>query len=181
MKETAICFEKRGKKMKLTSAEASKMIRQIKDDMALLSTQEKNGCRFVAATIENVEEVRPKYSYAETAAKMDEYERRIRAIKHALNLFNANTKPDGVDMTIDEILVYLPQLSERLRRLAVMLTAPEKERVEDSGRTSIIEYNYANYDYDAVRSDYDKLQALKSRLLTALDVANNTVSFEVEI
>ena len=44
----------------------------------------------------------------------------------------------------------------------------------------MIEYEYLNYDLQKVQEDYDALMDLKSRALTALDVVNNTVSFEAE-
>ena len=176
--------EKIGKhmlEMKLTSAEANKMIRALKDQYRLLFSQEENVVSFIAATTENVEEVRPSYSYEETAAKYDEIERKIRKIKHALNVFNATTKVDGFDMTIDEMLVFLPQATDRLRKLSGMLAKPEKSRAENTGRTNIIEYEYLNYDLEKVRQDYDALMDRKSRALSALDVLNNTVQFEVEL
>ena len=84
-------------------------------------------------------------------------------------------------MTIDEMLVYLPQTSERLRKLEDMLAKPEKARAMNTGRTSIIEYEYLNYDLQKVQQDYDALLDLKNRAMTALDVVNNTVPFEVEL
>ena len=167
--------------MKLTSAEANKMIRALRDQHRLLLMQEENVVSFIAATTENIEEVRPSYSYEETTAKFDEIERKIRKIKHALNVFNATTVVDGFDMTIDEMLVFLPQTSERLRKLEDMLAKPEKTRAQNTGRTSIIEYEYLNYDLQKVQQDYDALLDLKNRALTALDVVNNTVPFEAEI
>lgn len=167
--------------MKLTSAEANKMIRALRDQHRLLLMQEENVVSFIAATTENIEEVRPSYSYEETAAKFDEIERKIRKIKHALNVFNATTVVDGFDMTIDEMLVFLPQTSERLRKLEDMLAKPEKTRAQNTGRTSIIEYEYLNYDLQKVQEDYDALMDLKNRALTALDVVNNTVPFEAEL
>ena len=167
--------------MKLTSAEANKMIRALRDQHRLLLLQEENVVSFIAATTENIEEVRPSYSYEETAAKFDEIERKIRKIKHALNVFNATTVVDGFDMTIDEMLVFLPQTSERLRKLEDMLAKPEKARAMNTGRTSIIEYEYLNYDLQKVQEDYDALMDLKNRALTALDVVNNTVPFEAEL
>ena len=123
----------------------------------------------------------PAVSYEETAAKYDEIERKIRKIKHALNVFNATTKVDGFDMTIDEMLVFLPQATDRLRKLSGMLAKPEKSRAENTGRTNIIEYEYLNYDLEKVQQDYDALMDRKSRALSALDVLNNTVQFEVEL
>ena len=165
--------------MKVTSAEANKMIRQLRDQKELLFTQEKNVISFVAATTENVEEVRPAYSYEEMAAKFDEIDRKVRKIKHALNVFNSTTVVDGFDMTIDEMLVFLPQATDRLRKLTVMLSKPAKSRAENTGRTAIIEYEYLNYDLAKVQKDYDDLMDMKNRALTALDVVNNTVTFEI--
>ena len=167
--------------MRMTSAEANKMIKQLRDDIAYWKLQEQNNSRFIAATIENIEDVRPSYSYAEVTAKLAACDEKIRKVKHALNVFNSTTVIEGFDMTIDEMLVYLPQLSERQTRLSALMMKPEKERVMNSGRTSIIEYEYANYDYAAVKKDYDEVSELKNRALTALDVTNNTVPFDVEI
>ena len=114
------------------------------------------------------------------AAKFDEIDRKVRKIKHALNVFNSTTVIDGFDMTIDEMLVFLPQATDRLRKLAVMLSTPAKSRAENTGRTAIIEYEYLNYDLAKAQKDYDDLMDMKNRALTALDVVNNTVPFEIE-
>lgn len=167
--------------MKMTSAEANKLIKQLRDQIRLLESQENNLISFIAATTENVEDVRPAYSYEEYAATYDELEEKIRKIKHALNQFNASTVPEGTDMTIDEILVFLPQATDRLRKLSVMLSRPAKLRAENTGRISIIEYEYLNYDLAAVKKDYDVLLEKKAKVMTALDLVNNTVPFDVNI
>ena len=167
--------------MKMTSAEANKMIKQLRDQYRLLESQERNLISFIAATTENIEDVRPAYSYEDTRDQYDEIERKIRRIKHALNQFNARTVPVGLDMTIDELLVFLPQANDRLRKLAAMLSRPVKLRAENTGRTSIIEYEYLNYDPVAVQKNYDALLEYKNRAMTALDVTNNTVPFEVDL
>ncbi len=167
--------------MKMTSAEANKLIKQLRDQYRLLESQESNLVSFIAATTENIEDVRPAYSYEDTRNQYDEIERKIRRIKHALNQFNASTVPEGLDMTIDELLVFLPQASDRLRKLTAMLSRPVKLRAENTGRTSIIEYEYLNYDPAAVQKDYDALLEYKNRAMTALDVTNNTVPFEVDL
>ena len=166
--------------MKMTSSEAVKTIKQLRDQYKLLESQENNVISFVAATTENIEDVRPPYSYEEMSAKYDEIERKIRKIKHALNLFNASTVPEGLNMTIDELLVFLPQITERLRKMSVMLSQPAKTRVDKTVRINIIEYEYLNYDLGKVQSDYEELLSFKNRALTALDIANNTVTFDVE-
>ena len=44
-------------------------------------------------------------------------EEEIRKLKHALNVFNASNKVPGFEMTVDEMLVYLPQLSREKNKL----------------------------------------------------------------
>ncbi len=166
--------------MKMTSAEANKMINQLREEYRLILEQEINVLTFIAATTEDIDEAKPPYDYIETTAKKAEIEQKIRKIKHALNLFNISTIVDGFNMTVDEVLVFLPQSTETLRRMKVMLSKPVKMRAENTGRTSLIEYEYLNYDPEQVREDYDTLTEKKNRLLTALDVLNNTVPFEVE-
>ena len=157
------------------------MIRQLKDQYIMLSRQESNVVSFIAATTENIEDIRPDYSYEETAEKLDEIDRKVRKIKHALNVFNSTTVVDGFDMTIDEMLVFLPQETDRLRKLGIMLSKPAKSRAENTGRTAIIEYEYLNYELAKVQKDYDELLERKNKAMTALDLVNNTVQFEVEV
>lgn len=45
--------------MKLTSAEANKMINQLRDEYRLILDQESNVVSFIAATTENIEDARP--------------------------------------------------------------------------------------------------------------------------
>ena len=167
--------------MKLTSAEANKMINQLRDEYRLILDQEMNVQSFIAATTENIDDARPPYNYKETTAKKAAIEEKIRKIKHALNLFNVSTTVAGFDMTIDEVLVFLPQSTDALRRMKGMLSKPVKMRAENTGRTSIIEYEYLNYDPEQVRAEYDALLERKNQLLTALDVLNNTVEFEIDL
>ena len=85
-------------------------------------------------------------------------------------------------MTIDELLVYIPQLTKRKSKLLEMKSRLPKERVEEQyGRQSnIIDYTYANYDIAAVEADYEKAADELSRAQLALDAANQRETFEWE-
>ena len=106
-------------------------------------------------------------------------------MKHALNVFNATTTVDG--MTIDEILVYLPQLRDRKTRLSYMVGRMPKQRARSSvlsrysGQTPIIDYEYANYDIQKAEADYRAVSEEIARLQTKLDAVNSTKTFELEI
>ena len=144
--------------MKYTSAEANKLLKKLNDEYAALLEKERRSRDFRAAMGEDVASVRPAYDYAKTQAHLAELEENIRRIKHAVNCFNTAQSVDGFKMTIDEMLVYIPQLTKRKSKLLEMKSKLPKERVEEQyGRQSnIIDYTYTNYDLAAVEADYEQ-------------------------
>ena len=149
---------------------------------AMLKMENKSR-EFVAAIQEDVEAVRPVYDYAVRQRELAETEGSIRALKHAINTFNLSQEVPGFGMTIDQMLVYIPQLTARKKKLDAMRGRLPKERVKETfGRgTSIIEYDYANYDIAAVEADYVKTVDELSAVQNALDQVNSTVLFEVAL
>jgi len=166
--------------MKLTSAEANKLLRKLKDDHSALLEREWEGRLFIAATTEKLEDARPDYDYKETQETLAVLETKIRKIKHAINLFNVSQPIDGSGMTIDEALVYIPQLSERKRKLATMRTAQKKSRNANTKSTNLIEYTYANYDIEQAEQDFQAVSEELARVQNALDLINSTVQFEID-
>ena len=166
--------------MKLTSAEAAKMLRKLNDDLEALRVRESASEVFVAAISENVEDVRPEYDFAKTREEEELLAGQIRKLKHALNMFNATTEVPGFGMTIDAMLVYIPQLTNTRNRLAAMKRRLPKERVEAGFRSAsnIIDYRYANYDIAAAQAAYDEVSNRLAKAQTALDLVNSTVTFE---
>ena len=75
-------------KMNVTSAEANKLLRKLNDERTALLDKEMQNRVFVAATVENLEDARPAYSYAETQEKLAALDEQIRKLKHAINRFN---------------------------------------------------------------------------------------------
>lgn len=138
---------------------------------------------FTAAIQENKEEVRPEYDYGTTQEQLLELERRIRSIKHEINLFNLNQLVPGFDMTVDQMLVYIPQLTARKNKLDRMRSRLPRERVQDSysRNSTLVEYEYSNYDIQQAEADYNKVADELARAQNALDQVNATVSFEVVV
>ena len=167
--------------MMYTSAQANKLLKKLNDEHAALLDKENRSKEFRAAMGEDVESVRPAYDYAGTQEKLAELEQRIRRVKHAINEINAtHLNPDN-GMTIDEMQVYIPQLTQRKSKLAEMKARLPKQRVEEQyGRQSnIIDYSYANYDLAAVETDYEKTADELSRAQLALDAVNQRDTFEL--
>lgn len=168
--------------MKVTSAQANKLLRQLSDELSTLESREQNTRSFVAATSEDIESVRPEYDYSDTQEKIITLETKIRALKHAINTFNTTTVVPDFDMTIDMMLVYLPQLTHRKSRLARLKNALPKERVDSYSRNSaLIEYRYSNYPIEKANEDYLAVVDELSRAQTALDYVNSTVTFDLDI
>ena len=167
--------------MNYTSAQANKLLKKLNDEYTALLDKETRSRDFRAAMGEDVESVRPVYDYAETQIRLAELEAKIRKLKHAINIFNATQTVDSCDMTIDELLVYIPQLTKRKSKLLEMKSRLPKRVEEQYGRQSnIIDYTYANYDIAAVEADYEKAADELSRAQLALDAVNQQETFEFE-
>lgn len=168
--------------MKYTSAELGKILLKLQEEHACIESTENDSMLFLASLGEDVESVRPAYDYEETQKQLSGLEAKIRKIKHALNVFNASTVIPGFDMTIDEMLVYMPQLTAKLRKLRKMSLALPKARYNSKyERTNIIDYQYANYDIAAVKADYDALSDELYKAQLALDEVNHNAVLEIEI
>lgn len=169
------------KTMKYTSAEANKLLRSLNEEHDNLINQEDNSKSFVAATIEDIEDVRPDYDYAEMQAKLDELETKIRRVKHAINVFNSTTVIPDFGVTIDEMLILIPQLTNRKFRLGNMANALPKTRERSSFQSGIIDYRYTNYDVAAAEADAKAASDMLARAQTALDKINSTETMDIDI
>lgn len=170
-------------KYKLTSAEASKLLKKIIDEKAVKQTDEKQSYIFNAALGEDIESVRPAYNYEETSQYLDVCNEKIRVIKHAINCFNTRQLVGDTGMTIDQVLVYIPQLTEKRNRLYDMQMRLPKQRssVGGIGNNAVIDYRYVNYDIEKTKEDYMAVSDELRKLQTELDVVNTTVTMEFEL
>ncbi len=170
--------------MKVTSSEAAKLLRKLTEELASLQQNESQCKEFVASVGEDIESVRPEYNYIETQAQLKEIESKIRTLKHAINVFNITHTIEDFDMTIDQMLIYIPQLTKRRDKLYGMKNRLPKSR--DNGNaygkiSPIIDYRYANYDIKQVKADYDMVAETLSKAQIALDLVNSTETLDIDI
>ena len=167
--------------MMMTSAQAAKELKTLKDQFDALEALENKSKEFIVSIREDVESVRPQYDFSSKQIELSELEERIRKLKHAINQFNISQEVPGFDMTIDQMLVYIPQLTARKKKLDRMRKRLPKERADDGFRSNnIIEYRYANYDIALAESEYKRVSGELAKAQNALDALNSTVVFEVE-
>ena len=126
--------------------------------------------------------MRPPYDYKEVKEKLEELQGKVRMVKHTINKFNVTTEVPGFGMTIDQMLIYIPQLRMTKLKLSEMSSRLPKERERITGSNSaIIDYRYTNYDIETVKADCQEISDELSRAQTALDLVNSTITMEIEI
>lgn len=167
--------------MKMTSAQANKLLNKLKDDLAYILTKEAQSRVFNAAVGEDIEDVRPEYSYINMQAAIDALEKKIRKVKHAINMFNTTTKLPEQGITIDEALILIPQLTKKRNKLNEMKSRLPRTRVNNFHGSNIIDYEIVNYSISQVEEDYDVVVEELAALQTALDEVNNSETLDITL
>lgn len=171
--------------MKYTSAEAVKLLRKLNEEKENLLSEEGLSSSFLASIGEDVESVRPTYDYAKTQESIREIDKKIRTLKHAINKFNISTEVPGTGMTVDQVLILIPQLtSEKIKLWNMQSKLPkQRERSSEYNRSgsNIIDYRYANYDIETAKKDYMTVSDELAKVQTALDLVNSTETMEIDI
>lgn len=169
--------------MKITSSYANKLIRSLNEDKVYWLKLENSSCTYTATASE--EPLIPDYDYAKVTSEIETIDRKICALKHALNITNSTAKIPVRDeiLSVDVILVRMAQLSSRKTFLDSLRKQPPKVRTENSyyARKAEPEYIFINYDLDVVKADYEKVCSEIMELQIALDKYNQTFEFEVDI
>ena len=169
--------------MKLTSQEAGKMLKKLNEKIQSLILMEKKSASFLASVGEDPETCRPEYDYKAVQKEIQGLELQVRKLRHALNVFNTTHVVPGFEMTIDEMLVYIPQLTKQKEKLDAMKSELPKSRVEPhyGSAQNFIDYKYLNYSVKTAEADYERVSTELSKAQTALDLVNSTESFDIDL
>ena len=167
--------------MQLTSAQAVKLLKKMQDDLISMERMEEQLKTYHAAMGENAEDVRPEYDFEKYQKEIERVEAQIITLKHAINTFNISTVVPGFDRTIDQMLVFIPMLTKKKEKYLRMKDVLPKQRDEAALRRGmkLIDYIYANYEIEKAKDAYEAATDELAKAQNALDIINNTVTFEV--
>lgn len=168
--------------VKMTSAQAAKELKRLNETHDALLEMEKKSSVFTVAIQEDIQSARPEYNYSSVQSELRAIEKKIISLKHSINTFNLTYVIPGFDMTIDQMLVYIPQLTARKKKLEKMASRLPKERISSGYHSSnFIEYIHCNYELSDVQKDLEETAKALTAAQMALDLANSTVEFDADI
>ncbi|MBP5466041.1 MAG: hypothetical protein J6Y43_00555 [Clostridia bacterium] len=169
--------------MKYSSQKLGKILKKTEDELSSLIVREGQSKEFNAAVGEDAESIRPAYNFSETQEKRESLETKVRTIKHALNTFNIATVVPELNMTIDQALIYIPQLLKQKRQYAAMKDKMTKTRVAGNAFkvVSLIDYTYINYDVNEVSAKFDEVSEKLAIAQMALDKINSEENIELDL
>lgn len=164
----------------MTSDGIDKLVKKLESDKkALMDSLESRGI-FIAAVTEDVENLRPQFDFTQTVTKIENIENEILTLKHARNKFNNETVLEGVGLTIDKALVRMSVINRQKSVFERLSTRMPRERVNGFNKKEI-EYSYTNYNIDDAKKKYDELTSELMQIKEALNLANSTLTIEVDI
>ena len=164
---------------KVSPIEVTNRINALKEELKDLEEYEKKSSSFFVNLGQDKESLRPSYDFEETQKRYLELTQEVIKLKHTLNVFNTSTIVPDFNMTVDQMLVYLPMLRERKQTLQKMKDEPM------CGHSSSItyrgvRYTYSNYSVKKVTEDYRRIADEYAKAHTALDLVNATGEIEVD-
>ena len=165
---------------KVSPAAVARRINALREELSDLERYEKEASSFTCTVGEDKEKLRPTYDYEGTQKRYNEITKEIRKLRHAMNVFNTSTMVPGFDMSVDQLLVYLPQLRERKKSLKEMKSMPLNGRKLTGYYGHAAEYAYCNFDVQKAIEDYRATVEEYARAHNALDYVNATGEIEVD-
>ena len=151
----------------------------MEDDKKKWLSEEALSREYHAAVGENPQDLKPNYDFSTTQEAIEKIDLKILKIKHALNVFNSTTEVGHTGLTIDQVLIRLPQLMQTKIKLYSMRDCPAKRRYGISG--NVIDYIYTSYNPAEAATYYDTVCSYIDKLHLELDKVNMSVEFEVDI
>ena len=173
-----MCSKEPEDSMKVNSDTANKMAKNYRAEIAALLEAETASSTYSYSASETP--IIPPYSFSDTQKRIHEYQDKIAKLSHAIAVFNTGKLLPEYGCTLDEAIGRMSRLNEEKKRLYALLQIPEKKRQRSYGSREA-DVTCRNFDAAEVRAAYDQVTADLMALQQAINIANLTDTFEVEI
>ncbi|MBQ4258320.1 MAG: hypothetical protein II713_04890 [Clostridia bacterium] len=164
--------------MKINSDTANKLIKNYKAEIEALLILESQGTTYSYAPGE--EPIIPEYSFRKTQEELHSLEEKTLRLSHAVAVFNSTTVLPEYSVTLDEAIGRMSRLNEEKKRLYALLQIPEKKRERSYGGGDA-DITCRNFDQAEVRAAYNQVTKDLMALQQAINIANLTQTFEVDL
>ncbi len=164
--------------MKINSDTANKLIKNYKAEIEALLLRESQDATYSYAVGE--EPIIPEYSFVKIQNEIHALEEKTLRLSHAVAVFNTTTVLPEYSCTLDEAIGRMSRLNEEKKRLYALLQIPEKKRERAYGSADA-DITCRNFEQSEVRAAYDRTTKELMELQQAINIANLTQTFEVEL
>lgn len=165
--------------MEVTSALANKLIKGYTDELDHLVRVE--GDSYSYTEVAGQQPIIPDYNFLDMQKKIDDLNRKIIKLKHAVSVFNTTYVIEACDMTVDQVLVRMAQLNKLKSKYQQMRNLPEKKLNRGYGSSQVTEYTCRNFKAEEAEAAYNDVVSELRSLQLNLDLCNSTICFEVDI
>lgn len=164
--------------MKLNSDTANKLIKNYNAEISALLEAESANSTYSYSASETP--VIPDYSFKDTLEKIHAFEDKIGRLRHAVSVFNSGKFLSEYGCTLDEAIGRMSRMNAEKKRLYDLLQIPEKQRSRSYGSREA-DITCRNFDVAEVREAYDKVVQDLMAIQQAINIANLTDTFEVDL
>ena len=164
--------------MKINSDTANKFVKNYEAEIsALLEAESKNSTYSYSV---GEDPVIPAYSFRETQEQIHAFQDKIAKLRHAVTVFNSGKILPEYGCTLDEAIGRMSRMNAEKKRLYELLQIPEKQRSRSYGSREA-DITCRNFDVAEVREAYDKASQDLMEIQQAINIANLTETFDVDL
>ena len=161
--------------MQLCNAEVIKKIKDLEEQKQEILADEQKNCTTTYQT--ETDMIDTGYDFESTRKAVENLNREIMKLKHALNVSNSTVTVGEFNLTIGECLVYMAQLNNEKNVLERMSRNRSKSRA--SLYNGSVEYTITNYDVEICKAELNDIKETVRKLQLAIDRVNLNNMIEI--
>ena len=161
--------------MKLCNAEVIKKIKDFEEQKQEILSDEQKNCTTTYQT--ETDMIDTGYDFEKARNIVENLNKEIMRLKHALNVSNSTVIVEKFDLTIGECLVYMAQLNNEKVVLERMSRNRSKSRMTLYNGT--VEYTVTNYDVEVCKDKLNDIKETLRKLQLAIDRVNLNNMIEI--